>query len=263
MPRCFVTGCKSGYDSARSATEKRRFFKPPNDASRLQEWQRAIPRLDKELSSTCVVCDLHFREEDILKDFVHNIGGDVVVIPRDKWALKDDAIPRLFPNCPKYLSKPARKRKAPAVRPPPQLKRRKRQEGGVKENICDYDGGCSTNGSVVLETTTSLFDQLLAMAQEGRRIQGWSMEVIDATVVLYQLEVENSVPRVGKAVVVSSNHSLSVSAYGRLVPSTVYTTNLAIEMKSYNDLKCLLDYIERLKPCEGCPAKLHPRISSS
>lgn len=70
-------------------------------------------------------------------------------------------------------------------------------------------------------------------------------------------------PRVGKAVVVSSNHSLSVSAYGRLVPSTVYTTNLAIEMKSYNDLKCLLDYIERLKPCEGCPAKLHPHISSS
>ncbi|KAL1477533.1 hypothetical protein MTO96_017125 [Rhipicephalus appendiculatus] len=92
MPRCFVTGCKSGYDSARGAAEKRHFFKPPNDASRLQEWQHAIPRSDRELTSSCVVCDLHFQEEDIVKNFVHKIGGDVVVIPRDKWSLKDDAL---------------------------------------------------------------------------------------------------------------------------------------------------------------------------
>lgn len=105
MPRCFVTGCKSGYDSARGAAEKRHFFKPPNDASRLREWQHAIPRSDRELTSSCVVCDLHFKEEDIVKNFVHKIGGDVVVIPRDKWSLKDGALPRLFPNCPKYLSK--------------------------------------------------------------------------------------------------------------------------------------------------------------
>lgn len=124
MPRCFVTGCKSGYDSQRSA-EKRHFFRAPRDSSRLQVWQRAIPRLDKQLTSSCVVCDLHFEDSDLVKEFVHNINGDVVIIPRDNWALKDDAVPRLFPNCPSYLSKPARKRKQPAVRRAPPVKVRR------------------------------------------------------------------------------------------------------------------------------------------
>ncbi|KAH7950369.1 hypothetical protein HPB49_023146 [Dermacentor silvarum] len=102
MPRCFVTGCKSGYDSQRSA-EKRHFFRAPRDSSRLQVWQRAIPRLDKQLTSSCVVCDLHFEDSDLVKEFVHNINGDVI-IPHDNWALKDDAVARLFTNCPSYLS---------------------------------------------------------------------------------------------------------------------------------------------------------------
>ncbi|KAH7931730.1 hypothetical protein HPB51_029758 [Rhipicephalus microplus] len=82
MPRCFVTGCQSGYDSTKSTAEKRHFFKPPADEVRLQLWRRAIPRSDKELTSSCAVCDLHFREEDIAKDYVHHVHGDVVLIPR-------------------------------------------------------------------------------------------------------------------------------------------------------------------------------------
>ncbi|KAL1431605.1 hypothetical protein MTO96_002234 [Rhipicephalus appendiculatus] len=35
------------------------------------------------------------------------------------------------------------------------------------------------------------------MAYEGRRVQGWSTELLGSTVVLYKLEVENAVPRVG------------------------------------------------------------------
>ncbi|XP_049524536.1 uncharacterized protein LOC125946099 [Dermacentor silvarum] len=271
MPRCFVTGCKSGYDSARGAAEKRHFFKPPNDASRLQEWQHAIPRSDRELTSSCVVCDLHFQEEDIVKNFVHKIGGDVVVIPRDKWSLKDDALPRLFPNCPKYLSKHVRKRKAPAVRPPLQPKRRNVQDDAEQENIApntfDYGKrGCSVAGSVALDSTQSLFEELSTMAQEGRRVQGWSTELLGSTVVLYKLEVENAVPRVSKAVTFSSDFCLSVSANGRLVPSTpstVYTESSHMEVKSFRDLTCLLSHVEKLKSCQGFPAKLYPQISSS
>ncbi|KAH7959638.1 hypothetical protein HPB49_012658 [Dermacentor silvarum] len=271
MPRCFVTGCKSGYDSARGAAEKRHFFKPPNDASRLQEWQHAIPRSDRELTSSCVVCDLHFQEEDIVKNFVHKIGGDVDVIPRYKWSLKDDALPRLFPNCPTYLSKHVRKRKAPAVRPPLQPKRRNVQDDAEQENIApntfNYGKrGCSVAGSVALDSTQSLFEELSTMAQEGRRVQGWSTELLGSTVVLYKLEVENAVPRVGKAVTFSSDFCLSVSANGRLVPSTpstVYTESSHMKVKSFSDLTWLLSHVEKLKSCQGFPAKLYPQISSS
>ncbi|XP_077564453.1 uncharacterized protein LOC144179904 [Haemaphysalis longicornis] len=268
MPRCFVTGCKSGYDSAKSAAEKRHFFKPPSETSRLQEWQHAIPRSDRELTSSCAVCDLHFQEADIVKNFVHNIRGDVVVIPRDKWSLKDDAVPRLFSNCPKYLSKPLRKHKAPAVRSPLQPKRRNVQDDAEEENTApntfDYgerDG--SVAGSVALNSTQSLFEELSTMAQEGRRLQGWSTELVGSIVVLYKLEVENAVPRVGKAVTLSNDLSLSVSVNGRLVPRTAYTECSPLEVKSLSDLTCLLTYVEKLKPCQGFPAKLYPQISSS
>ncbi|KAH7933277.1 hypothetical protein HPB49_011123 [Dermacentor silvarum] len=269
MPRCFVTGCKSGYDSARGAAEKRHFFKPPNDASRLQEWQHAIPRSDKDRTSSCVMCDLHFQEEDIVKNFVHKIG-DVAVIPRDKWSLKDDALPRLFPNCPRYLSKHVWKRKALAVRPPLQPKHRNVQDDTEQENTApntfDYGKrGCSVAGSVALDSNQSLFEELSTMAEEGRRVQGWSIELVGSTVVLYKLEVENAVPRVGKAVTFSSDFRLSVSANGRLVPSTpstVYTGSSHLEVKSFSDLTCLLSHVEKLKSCQGFPAKLYPQISS-
>ncbi|KAH6924254.1 hypothetical protein HPB50_014374 [Hyalomma asiaticum] len=100
---CFVTGCRSGYDSTKCGAEKRHFFKPPVDESRLQLWRRAIPRSDKELTSACAVCDLHFQEEDIVKDFVHKVHGKVVLIPRDKWALQEHAVPRIFPKLPQIL----------------------------------------------------------------------------------------------------------------------------------------------------------------
>ncbi|KAH7973582.1 hypothetical protein HPB49_002811 [Dermacentor silvarum] len=141
MPRCFVTDCKSGHDSARPAAENRHFSNPPNDASRLQEGQHAIPRCDRELTSSGVVCDLHFQEEDIVKNFVHNIGGDVVVIPRDKWGLKDDALPRLFPNCLQYLSQPVQKRQAPAARPL-QPKRRNVQDDAEQEETAPNTFHC-------------------------------------------------------------------------------------------------------------------------
>ncbi|KAG0435971.1 hypothetical protein HPB47_018218, partial [Ixodes persulcatus] len=38
-----------------------------------------------------VLCDLHFREQDILKYFKHEIRGEAVLTPRGRWSLKPDA----------------------------------------------------------------------------------------------------------------------------------------------------------------------------
>ncbi|KAH8021299.1 hypothetical protein HPB51_014870 [Rhipicephalus microplus] len=188
MPRCFVNGCKSVYDSQRSA-ENKHFFRVPRNFSRLQVWQRAIPRLDKQVSSSCVVCDLHFKDSDLVKEFVHNINGDAI-IPRDNWVLKDDAVPRLFPNCPSYLSKPARKRKQPAVRRAPPVKVCKRQGDGDVTSLCD-DGSNSPGCGAI----ASLYSELVDLAKTNQKIQGWSLEVVDASVVVYKLKMENAVPK--------------------------------------------------------------------
>lgn len=73
--------------------------------------------------------------------------------------------------------------------------------------------------------------------------------------------MENAVPRVDKAVVVSRTLTVSVSANGQLVPSVVYAKNENVDVMTGEEFKCLLGYVEKLKFCEGCPMKLYPSIS--
>ncbi|KAG0411978.1 hypothetical protein HPB47_010892 [Ixodes persulcatus] len=61
-------------------TQARHFFKVPLDEKRLALWSRNFPWRD--LSHKDVLCDLHFREQDILKYFKHEIRGEVVLTPR-------------------------------------------------------------------------------------------------------------------------------------------------------------------------------------
>ncbi|KAL1480527.1 hypothetical protein MTO96_050943 [Rhipicephalus appendiculatus] len=75
--------------------------------------------------------------------------------------------------------------------------------------------------------------------------------------------MEDAVPRVDKAVVVSRTLTVSVSANGRLVPSAVYAKNKNVDVKTVQEFQCLLGYVGKLKCCEGCPTKLYPSISKS
>ncbi|KAH8024841.1 hypothetical protein HPB51_001474 [Rhipicephalus microplus] len=93
----------------------RHFFRPPRDDSLLEAWHEAIARPDKKMNSKSRVCHIHFHAEDIMKEFVHNVNGELVVIPREKWALKEGAIPLIFPSYPKFLSK----KEVPAAAPGP------------------------------------------------------------------------------------------------------------------------------------------------
>ncbi|KAH7971539.1 hypothetical protein HPB49_025581 [Dermacentor silvarum] len=240
MPRCFVTGCTSGYDSQRSA-EKRHFFRVPRDSSRLQVWQRAIPGLDKQLTSSCVVCDLHFEDRDLVKEFVHNINGDVVIIPRDNWALKDDAVPRLFPNCPSYLSKPARKCKQPAVRSAPPVKVRKRQGDGDVTSLCD--GG---SNSAVCRAIASLYSELVDFAKTKCIGDISSTEPVvgkDAYLTIYRSFKEGRLKHPSRKMlhfVKIVNHAVSHSLSGDQVTSDIFWGVLdELEMENIDRLGCV------------------------
>ncbi|KAH7950663.1 hypothetical protein HPB51_025185 [Rhipicephalus microplus] len=102
---CFAPGCSTGYVSARKAAVKRSVFTVPNDEDRLKAWQRYVPRGDKLLDRTAFLCELHFEQRFIVRDYTHIVNGEVVKIPRGRPCLTDDAIPSIFPNTPSYLSK--------------------------------------------------------------------------------------------------------------------------------------------------------------
>ncbi|KAH9371809.1 hypothetical protein HPB48_018450 [Haemaphysalis longicornis] len=102
---CFAPGCKSGYVSARKKGTKAYTFAAPSDEERFKVWQRVIPRADKPLEKTSVLCELRFEQRFIERNYTHVVNGEVVKIPCGRPCLTEDAVPTLFPNAPTYLSK--------------------------------------------------------------------------------------------------------------------------------------------------------------
>lgn len=67
--------------------------------------QNAIPRLDKKLDKFSTVCEQHFDERFIERNYSYMIDGKEVLLPRTKPVLLPDAVPTIFPNLPQYLTK--------------------------------------------------------------------------------------------------------------------------------------------------------------
>ncbi|XP_040076523.1 uncharacterized protein LOC115310148 isoform X4 [Ixodes scapularis] len=105
---CFVPGCRSGY---RSCKEKFSLFRTPQDSARLQEWACKIKRDDRTLGEASVVCERHFEPQFIERTFKNVVQGQVIELPRSVPQLTKDAVPSVFPDAPKYFSKPVPKKR--------------------------------------------------------------------------------------------------------------------------------------------------------
>lgn len=101
---CFAPGCRTGYSRVKDAP-KASLFNVPRDEERRKQWERNLHRADKALDATCAVCELHFEQRYIIRDYVHLVDGKEVRIPRGRPLLSEDAVPTILPNLPAYLSK--------------------------------------------------------------------------------------------------------------------------------------------------------------
>ena len=99
--KCFVPGCTTGYKSSKV---KASLFAAPKDPERLKQWDKLIPRQDKALDESCVVCELHFEPHFVERHYKHIIQGEEIISPRGKPLLQSNACPTIFRNLPKYLS---------------------------------------------------------------------------------------------------------------------------------------------------------------
>ncbi|KAH7938897.1 hypothetical protein HPB52_002185 [Rhipicephalus sanguineus] len=71
------------------------------------------------LEENCAVCELHFEDRYILREYVHIIDGKEVRIAHGVPALTPDAVPTVLPNAPKYLSTKLPPKRAPCKREAP------------------------------------------------------------------------------------------------------------------------------------------------
>jgi len=94
---CFVLGCKTGY-ATKSAQPKcsLSLLKAPDH--KLSIWSSAIPRANRQLTAKDRVCELHFSPEHVICKNKFRVGNGVVVLPRQKPRLHEDAVPCIFSN---------------------------------------------------------------------------------------------------------------------------------------------------------------------
>ena len=84
-------------DASDNSGRKISIFKFPKDECMLQKWIKAT---DHWATSYNGVCELHFQ-----KEYFFNPDSNMHGNSRQRSAIRPEAIPRNFPNCPKYLSK--------------------------------------------------------------------------------------------------------------------------------------------------------------
>lgn len=112
--KCFVPNCRSGYQRC---VDHVPLFKAPSEPARLELWRRAIPRADRILQPSDCVCAKHFPEQEISKSYYAEFDGQVLLnVPKKRPVLSANAVPSIFPGCPKYLTKQTASRKPPRKR---------------------------------------------------------------------------------------------------------------------------------------------------
>lgn len=108
MPRhCCVPGCTANYASSLKSERMMTTFSFPKEEHLRQQWIRSIHRDSFEVSSGSVVCEKHFNTEEIIRvETYKNKDGILGEFPLKRPKLCQGAVPHIFPNQPKYLTKP-------------------------------------------------------------------------------------------------------------------------------------------------------------
>ncbi|KAH7936734.1 hypothetical protein HPB49_003479 [Dermacentor silvarum] len=112
MPcKCCVPRCRGNY----TGDTKVHVFKFPRDQALRDAWIRAVPRENLTVTEHSRVCELHFMDEDIIRDATHTdqATGRVMTVPLSHVRLRPDAVPSKFPNHSSYLSRKTARREDP------------------------------------------------------------------------------------------------------------------------------------------------------
>lgn len=189
---CSVPGCRSNYQSS----EKVKVFQfPERGTPQFEKWMKKIPRKDWTPGSRSVVCILHFRDDQVIKEDSFTLpDGTVKVIPRQRFKLVDGAVPCNFPNLPSYLSTdvPKSSRRCPVERKSEHFAR---EEKVIKDFLED--------------DIISSFDCLLENIGKVTKV-GWYICKNDTRLTFYQIEEHELPLRITRSISVEKNLALHV-----------------------------------------------------
>lgn len=213
MPNsCIVPNCKTNY---RSSDEKHTVFLLPKNNELRNLWLQKIPRKNFIPSKYSAVCEKHFNASDIIReDKVVRDDGSVLIVKRDRPKLKTDAVPVIFPNCPKYLSSEPKT---------------KRTNLDVRENLLlqrAIEESKQSHSQYLQESIFNSFEKLVELLNnKGKywkeQFANWDI-IFHKECVLFAELITDPIPKINKVLKINKN----------LIPSAFYGDSLIV-------LKCL------------------------
>ncbi|KAK4009296.1 hypothetical protein OUZ56_018412 [Daphnia magna] len=260
MPsKCCVPMCTSGYVFKNKISEKIPMFTTKDKKLQLQ-WSKAIPRKNYKVNDKSYVCAHHLTENDI-KNGIYLQVGDETVFKEQRWSLKPNSIPTIFPNCPAHLSKGNKKAKLDC------------NDGSVSKKV-KLDQQFATERS-----TTETADNIIQLETETEgevtpnvdetfqfNARRRDNEVVDATMQLdterdreeefhiFKVEKDTGKLSIEKNVVLS-NGNLSYEVKQASVPQNEET--LPSLLTSIDMLKNIIDTFDKLELCGGISLVSH------
>ncbi|KAH8023832.1 hypothetical protein HPB51_018051 [Rhipicephalus microplus] len=263
---CCVVGCQTGYSRVKNQP-KLSLFGVPQDEERRRLWDQNLNRADRPLQVTDAICELHFEQKYILRQYVHIIEGREVYIERGKPELRSDAVPIIIPHllkCPDEQPTPEQSTKKRAASPPTcedqPSKRTALQSVEPQLRFEDCESARQSDNAFELEDVVRPNDHW-AM-HKFRHYDG--IAYVSASLSRELVSIEKTV---------LMNYGTDRS---EVICRTYVRKTLISEKVAYNleDAKQVLDCAESLHPCRGAgrakdftydvlTKKLEPQISHS
>ncbi|XP_040065844.1 uncharacterized protein LOC120839600 [Ixodes scapularis] len=242
LTHCFASGCTTGYVSAKNKAQKASLFAVPHDDERRRAWQHSIPRADKPLEKSSVVCEAHFDERFIVRNYTHVINGETVEIPCDRPCLTADAIPALFSNIPAYLSKklPSKRKSVTSNGGVPRKQKR-------DDVIREHERIVVANITPMTQPSTK--KKLESMKEEYLPSKYWAKHAIPKApnVVAFPVRAPNGETLCFQKLLLCSTSETSIHCTAHVQGSVVTT----VDVDSADAVKDLLSEMDTLVPCEG------------
>lgn len=103
--KCSAPNCRSGFGT--STEEDVPVHKYPRDPLLREKWFKAVPRQIQTITNNSGICKRHFTSSDYKNEKADSNDRRLSKCPKTlKYnLLKPSAVPSVWPNCPKFLTK--------------------------------------------------------------------------------------------------------------------------------------------------------------
>ena len=220
--KCAAFGCKSGYKGYvhPDANIKITFHSFPLDNKELcDRWIRAISRENFTPSKYSRLCSLHFRATDFVEERADSNAAryrQKTISGGEKLSLrylKEDAVPRIFPNAPKYISSVG---SGPRETVSATASSRQLLEAGRLKKLEDSFNAADDISVIPL---VEVCEQLKA---ETALPRGYTFSIVTEGLLIYWIQLHASVPSIKACITLQDDRKMVVSFDGKIVPPSQF-----------------------------------------